>query len=215
MRIVLLHLPTYEEEDNADADVCEHNTHPNFHAERIHKCEDSRPLLDGFFDHDGDPNWHEGLGEVGYLLSLGVDSKWSDSNLGLPPHQLAHHPCGLQFRYYPAVREATSNRQNKIISSDSLPILSHNVLITIQNECQLVTIFYSSYHSSLPRNSGLATHISYPAQAWWGTECPLVWLLHRPDLCSSPHTFHFLAAQAPRAASFSASCTALPVWWSW
>lgn len=56
--------PRDGEKDDADADVAENDAHPDFLRQRVQETEDARLLLDGFFDHDGDTQRHEGLAEV-------------------------------------------------------------------------------------------------------------------------------------------------------
>ena len=79
-------IPADQEQDDADSDVGENNTHPDLHTEGIHEGKDARPLFDWLLDHDGDAERHEGFGEVRHLLPLGVDGERSDGDLCFSPH---------------------------------------------------------------------------------------------------------------------------------
>ena len=70
-----------EEQHHADADVGEHDAHPDLVGERIQEGEDSRFGLLRLLDHDGDSQGHEGLGEVDHLLSHQSDGERSHGNI--------------------------------------------------------------------------------------------------------------------------------------
>ncbi len=57
-----------QEEHHAHADVGEHDAHPDLVGQRVQEGEDARFGLLGLFDHDGDAQTHEGLGEIDHLL---------------------------------------------------------------------------------------------------------------------------------------------------
>ncbi len=57
-----------QEEHHAHADVGEHDAHPDLVGQRVQEGEDARFGLLRLFDHDGDAQTHEGLGEIDHLL---------------------------------------------------------------------------------------------------------------------------------------------------
>ena len=50
-------------------------------GQRRHEAENARLLLDGFLDHDGDSQGHEGLGEVNDTFPGGCDGEGRDNDV--------------------------------------------------------------------------------------------------------------------------------------
>lgn len=57
-----------QEEHHANADIGEHDAHPDLVGQWVQEGEHARLRLLGLLDHDGDAERHEGFGEIDHLL---------------------------------------------------------------------------------------------------------------------------------------------------
>ena len=72
----------HQKQHHADADVGEHDAHPDLIGQGVQEGEDPRLGLLGLLDHDGDAQGHEGLGEVDHLLAHQGDGQGGHGDVG-------------------------------------------------------------------------------------------------------------------------------------
>lgn len=70
-----------KEQDNADANVGKHYAHPDLISQGVQEWKHARFGFSGFLDHDGDTQWHEGLGEVDHFFTDQSDGQRSHSHI--------------------------------------------------------------------------------------------------------------------------------------
>lgn len=75
--------PADQEQDDGHPDVGKDDAHPDLFGQRRHEAKHPWLLLHGLLDHDGDPEGHEGLGEVDDPLAGGCNGEGRDGDVGL------------------------------------------------------------------------------------------------------------------------------------